>query len=841
MTSAQKFKIISSFCLIFFIASCSKNNNEHRIIIAADATSVEQLAAKELTRYIYLRTGNLPAVVKNNSQEIDLSNAIILKKDLSELKNEEYIIKTISNKEDKTLTITGGDDYGVLYGTYRYLETLGIQFHLHDDVIPDEKIKLEFGNIEIKGKPIFAIRGIQPFHDFPEGPDVWNVDDYKMIISQLPKMGMNFIGFHTYPENKFTGYSRAEPMVWIGQKENINEDGTVKSAYPIMHWNCQDSTWGYTAKKTSDYSFGASELFDTDNFATDYMKTVSPWSHTDAENITIFNDFGKILNNSFSFAKKLGVKTCIGTEIPLSIPVKVSPFQKVKPLNEKEITEIYEGIFTRIMKTHPLDHYWFWTPEGWTWEGEKQEDVIKTEKHFQYAINALKNVKAPFTLATCGWVLGPSKDRAVFDKLLPKDMPFSCINREVGFTPIEEGFKNVEGRPKWAIPWMEDDPALTTQQLWVGRARKDAVEALQYGCTGLIGIHWRTENLSPQFSALAKAGWELGDWKDKGSTDTRDLPTEDFYNDWAKGQFGKEASAEIAKLFVKLDGGPLFNKEKNKTKIANIPRTADWALNGPGGLLLNYKKWEEVKSDFAFVDEFEKYENQIKGKMNKERYNYWLTSFKYVRKMAEVGCVLGELDTLMKQIKVEKDKNNQLKMVEEKAFPLKKSAEEKWGEMVTLLLEKINTWGEIGTIANLEMHNLGQLKLLTKYDELISEITKKPAPALDLPKEYNGISRLIVPTKRNILQANEDLNIKAIILSKNKLKDAKVYWRKLGKGKFETVDFTHSSRGVYNAVISASAIKGNDIEYFIDVNLEGEKLLYPAAAPEICQSVVVWE
>ncbi|MCL5280198.1 MAG: malectin, partial [Planctomycetes bacterium] len=112
----------------------------------------------------------------------------------------------------------------------------------------------------------------------------------------------------------------------------------------------------------------------------------------------------------------------------------------------------------------------------------------------------------------CGWVLGPPKDRALFDNTLPKEMPMSCINRNVGFAPVETGFARVEGRPAWAIPWLEDDPALLVPQLWVGRMRRDAADALACGCTGLLGIHWRTRILGPNVSALAKAAWGQEPW-----------------------------------------------------------------------------------------------------------------------------------------------------------------------------------------------------------------------------------------------------------------------------------------------------------------------------------------
>ncbi len=38
--------------------------------------------------------------------------------------------------------------------------------------------------------------------------------------------------------------------------------------------------------------------------------------------------------------------------------------------------------------------------------------------------------------------------------------------------------------------------------------RRDAADALAYGCTGLMGLHWRTDILAPNVSALAQAAWD---------------------------------------------------------------------------------------------------------------------------------------------------------------------------------------------------------------------------------------------------------------------------------------------------------------------------------------------
>jgi hypothetical protein len=48
---------------------------------------------------------------------------------------------------------------------------------------------------------------------------------------------------------------------------------------------------------------------------------------------------------------------------------------------------------------------------------------------------------------------------------LPKDVAVSSINPELGNNPVEPAYARIQGREKWAIPWMEDDMALANPQL----------------------------------------------------------------------------------------------------------------------------------------------------------------------------------------------------------------------------------------------------------------------------------------------------------------------------------------------------------------------------------------
>ncbi|HUZ61396.1 MAG TPA: alpha-glucuronidase family glycosyl hydrolase [Hanamia sp.] len=777
---------------LFFSITLSSFAKVPVIFHFKEAKGTELLALKELRRYLYVRTGELP-VIKTILLKEKLPGNSILVATISEIKND-YDIKRINidskingqgyqlkSTANNSLLIIGGSEIGTLYGAYKFIESTGIGFDLDEDIIPDKKLMtINLSGFDKTYEPSFTLRGIQPFHDFPEGPDWWNENNYEAIITQLPKMGMNFIGFHTYPtSDNFGGWSKAEPMVWIGTKNQFHANGTVKAAYPVLHSNTNDSTWNYYPKKTSEFNLGASQIFETDNYGADYMKNISKWPHTENENIEIFDKVGKLLHNSFTLAKELGVKTCIGTETPLSIPTELKQklLSEHKDINSYAVKqEIYEGIFARIKATHPMDYYWFWTPESWTWEGETKDEVDATEKDIQNAIAAAKKMNAGFTLATCGWVLGPSRDRAEFDNIFPKDMPFSVINRQIGYTPVEPAFADIKGRPKWEISWMEDDPGLTSPQLWAARTLKDAQDAYKYGCTGFMGIHWRTKILSPTLMALSKAGWEAASYKKEIPANERDYPVAALYKEWATLHFGKKAALPTAAIFTKLDGGPLYISGKNQLVI-NFPRSSQWGDKGPGLISTNYKPWDEVEKNFDFIKDFEKSKSLITGPNNMEHFNYWLNTFYYAKALAHISCFLGQMDTTSK-LMIKADASTK-KHLAEKLLHERNEMATVWSDMETYLLETVSTTGGMGTIANIEQHNMEQMLLLSRYDSLITATTGSSVAPVELSKAYKGVSRLIITAKRTLLHSGENLNFRTRILSKNNIESAIIYWKPL--------------------------------------------------------------
>ena len=298
------------------------------IVAVGKSCPTEKLAAKEIRRYVYLRTGTLlPLAASGKVDALPLSptGAVILvaakqqselaalqldpatKEQIAALPPQGYLLKTIRQVDRPVLLVIGGDSQGTLFAAYRLAEHLNVRFYLHGDVLPDERVAFKLPELNETRRPLFELRGIQPFHDFPEGPDWWNLDEYKAVLSQLPKLGMNFFGLHTYPER---GHG-PEPLTWIGPAGELASDGRVRASYPSRHFTASNLTgaWGYRPCKTSDYVFGADQLFDRDDYGADYMRDTYPWDTMSPEQCNdLFNRTGDMLADVFAHARQLGIE-----------------------------------------------------------------------------------------------------------------------------------------------------------------------------------------------------------------------------------------------------------------------------------------------------------------------------------------------------------------------------------------------------------------------------------------------------------------------------------------------------------------------------------------------------
>ncbi len=422
----------------------------------------------------------------------------------------------------------------------------------------------------------------------------------------------------------------------------------------------------------------------------------------------------------------------------------------------------------------------------------------------------------------------------------------SCINRNVGHDPVEAAFANIQGRPKWAIPWMENDPDLVAYEPWAGRMRHDAVDAKRLGCDGLLGIHWRTKALSPNISALAGAAWDQS-WvpadydtspvkpgktsqvyeQVKKPLEQRAMPIGEFYEDFARAHFGDAVAAEAGKILAAVDGP------------GSRPNPSEW-ITGPGDLKTESTPLEQVKKRFEHVARFEALRSKVVGAGNLARFDYWSGMLTRNALMVEIAAIRGQLEAAVKKINVEKTTDGKRRLAQE-ALPIRIALVRKWDELMTSQIAAVSTPGELGTIANLEQHSRIHAQFLTGFDPVLTAALGKPLPPECAPShEYTGPAKIIVPTVRTSVAKGETLKLRIIVLDRQPVREVSVYVQPMGGGESQKkMVAKHVARGVYEAVFPAAA---EDFEYSVGAVTADCKMFYwPATAPALGQTVVVME
>ena len=169
--------------------------------------------------------------------------------------------------------------------------------------------------------------------------------------------------------------------------------------------------------------------------------------------------------------------------------------------------KMIEARLAQLLEAYPeVDHVWLWEDEGANWESRRSGIPISATP-FQTAYDFLRRHAPAKRLVVAGWG-GVARHFADLDKRLPKDVVFSCLSDSLGWDPIHEVFGKLEGRQRWPIPWLEDDPGMWLAQFHVNRFHKDLNLAAGYGCQGMIGIHWRHRIVDPTAGFQARFSWD---------------------------------------------------------------------------------------------------------------------------------------------------------------------------------------------------------------------------------------------------------------------------------------------------------------------------------------------
>jgi len=188
-----------------------------------------------------------------------------------------------------------------------------------------------------------------------------------------------------------------------------------------------------------------------------------------------------------------------------------------------------------------VDYVWLWEDEGMGAASQKGNVPLSVTPSKQ----AYKFPEAPCPGETLGNFRLGARSSA-----LPT-LPYGVAARHClfvpervlshGWDPVSEEYGKLEGRERWPILWLEDDKGMWQPQFYVARFVRDMDLAEQYGCQGVLGIHWRRKVMD------INAGFQSGySWNKK-------LTPATFFQGFASAQARTPKAPKLAKVLEDTD------------------------------------------------------------------------------------------------------------------------------------------------------------------------------------------------------------------------------------------------------------------------------------------------
>lgn len=500
---------------------------------------------------------------------------------LAGLKQEGFVLKTLSWKKHPTVVVAGADDAGTLYGTYELLERLGVTFRLTGDLVPTNQSTLALTNLDVRMEPALQRRGFLHPVCF-DNASAFSYEDYEKLLDQMARMKCNYFQFWWFAYAPWVKFSYKGETKWMG------DVSTKESGYQSWFYN------GFGSRTAQDITIGREHFKNRQRMAPLEMQHVE----TPEQAYEICQD---MLRRVIAHAAKRNIKVWPVVELAALPPnlarhceiVGESPFHSlfgtfVHPLDPvgreiqvnrlKALVQSYpqaEGIFLNFAELyHPLatnKHAAFFEQERPRFQelrplcipwfaalvnlyNVKVDQIVDSNigffDLFSYLLKQRDEV-APGTKIGL-MTVGRGYALPVFNKMLPQDIPFASLE-SVGVWTMQGMPMNYFGgmgeRERIIQPRVDDDFDMLGMQFSVRQyAEKDRIftEGIKHGLSGVAGQIDRARGTEFNSSFLARAAWEP------------DLMPEQYYRNCAEHMFGKAAAQDMYEAFMKLEDNQAF-------------------------------------------------------------------------------------------------------------------------------------------------------------------------------------------------------------------------------------------------------------------------------------------
>ena len=419
-----------------------------------------------------------------------------------------YSIRARAEGSETEVYLHGVNEQALLYAVFDFLERQGALFGIDGDSYPltqPQALELPAADAAWTASPRFAVRGLLPWPDFLNCISVYNREDWRAYLEAMLRMRFNTLGIHVY-----------------GQEDQWAESFLSFEYGGVGHLAHLDTTvsdrWGYLPQRTSRYGMSAAQYFDGEIFGADSTRLArGPWEAAELAQ--------KEWREAFAYAEQLGIRTGVGFE-PYRVPEEIRRacppevrredvynfhgythrVERIDP-DSRTARYILETRLAQLVEAYPsVTYVYLWEDEMANWASQGI-DVEMPVTPFRQAYDFLRRHAPEKRLVLAGWG-GVVRHFPAFHRALPEDIIFTALNDQVGWDPVHETFGELGDRERWPIPWLEDDPAMWFPQFHVNRFAKDLQRAEQFGCQGVLGIHWRHRIVDPTAVYMARRFWD---------------------------------------------------------------------------------------------------------------------------------------------------------------------------------------------------------------------------------------------------------------------------------------------------------------------------------------------
>ena len=725
--------------------------------------------------------------------------------------------------DGRRVTLAAASEMALIYAVFDFLERQGAFFGIDGESYPIDPVRellLPPAGQRWTSTPRFSTRGLLPWPDFLNCITVYNREDFRAYFEGMLRMRFNTFGMHVY-----TGASQ-----WAESYLSFEFGGVGHLAYLDT---TASNRWGYLPERTSRYTMGGAEFYDSEVFGSDATRLGrDPWEIADRTR--------QLLRESLEYAHRLGLKTGIGFE-PYQIPDEIwralPPEVRPRDLPERHqvrfdiesVTgkDLLEARLGQLLEAYPsVDYVWLWEDESMNWESRKKGIPLSVTPFLQ-AHDFLRRHAPGKRLVVSGWG-GVARNFDDFHRRLPRDIIFSCLNDSLGWDPVNEVFGRLEDRERWPIPWLEDDPAMWLPQFRVHQFEENLNRAADFGCQGLLGIHWRHRIVDPTAGYQARFSW-----------DPKLAPAE-YYKAYARTQAGGSRAGRLAEI---LDG-----VDRNRTILCTFSgevkdgHAVQHEYAGDYSEAFNF--WNPYEPSPALLESQKEVAAALRGladgaasPVERERLEYLAKHVEFLVPYADAWVLAHRLHGVLEEAGKLKQSGHATEArakVETEGVPLWLKLAPEVRKVMLTFQSIIATRNDQGTLAS--MHNkfvrlalvrlrlsmkeyLGQLPAET--ESLLAEVTRPDAAAAP---------RLFVPTRPSMLGRGESVRLFIVAPGGREPGRVMLHTRVRGVAQWTSSPAKLAGRRTYEARLGPFAPGPALAEYYVSAN--AGKLTAPPEAPK---------